>query len=248
MSTATGPLLGVLGGMGPLATAHFYRCLVERTPAIADQEHVPVVIWADPNVPDRTNALVGRGESPLPALLHGVRQLQSVGATAIAVPCNTAHAWVPTLRRTTGADFVEMPLAAIEDAMRLAPLTRRVGLIATRGTRLAKIYEAAASRRHVTICHLSEGAQRTLVDPAIAAVKSGGDLTEAVAAIAAAARDLAEEGAEVVIAGCTEIPVVASGAREFVAVVDSTVSLADAALDEMRRQSTAAAACGAPFV
>ncbi|MFI0220807.1 aspartate/glutamate racemase family protein [Streptomyces lydicus] len=80
--------------MGPLATADFYRRLVERTPAAGDQGHLPVVMWADPGVPDRTAALLGKGPSPVPALVEGARWLQRAGVSCIAVPCNTAHAYV----------------------------------------------------------------------------------------------------------------------------------------------------------
>ncbi|MGW3832505.1 aspartate/glutamate racemase family protein, partial [Streptomyces microflavus] len=70
MRHATRPVLGILGGMGPLATADFYRRFVERTPADSDQTHLPVVMWADPAVPDRTAALLGEGPSPVPALVE----------------------------------------------------------------------------------------------------------------------------------------------------------------------------------
>ncbi|MEV5281501.1 aspartate/glutamate racemase family protein [Streptomyces sp. NPDC052811] len=94
------PTLGVLGGMGPLATADFYRKLVERTPARADQGHLPVLIWAYPHVPDRSAALLGEGPSPVPALVED-RWSQCVGAACVAIPCNTAHAYADQLTRAT---------------------------------------------------------------------------------------------------------------------------------------------------
>ena len=86
----TPPLIGVLGGMGPLATVDFLHKLIVALPASRDQEHVPTVVWDVPQIPDRQRALAGSGESPLPAMLAGVAQLNAAGATRIVVPGNTA--------------------------------------------------------------------------------------------------------------------------------------------------------------
>ena len=230
------PLLGVLGGMGPLATAHFYRTLVELTPAALDQDHLPVVIWADPSVPDRTRALVGHGPSPLPSLLKGLRHLERAGASLIVIPCNTAHAYLGALRAAADVEILDMPSQVLAQAEPYARRTGRIGLLATRGTRYAGVYEQAARTRGVTIHNVSQATQTNIVDRAIAAVKSGSDLAAARRAVALAARELVREGVEVVVAGCTEIPLIASQAREFVPVVDSTASLARAAIDAMNRQ------------
>src|SRR5580693_7157836 len=89
----TEKILGVLGGMGPLASAQFMLRLTLLTPASRDQEHVPAVLWSDPRVPDRTAGKLGGGADPLPWLLRGVRGLRAAGCGAIAIPCNTAHGW-----------------------------------------------------------------------------------------------------------------------------------------------------------
>ena len=164
------PLLGVLGGMGPLATAHFYRTLVELTPAALDQDHLPVVIWADPSVPDRTRALVGHGPSPLPSLLKGLRHLECAGASLIVIPCNTAHAYLGALRAAADVEILDMPSQVLAQAEPLARRTGRIGLLATRGTRYAGVYEQAARTRGVTIHNVSQATQTDIVDRAIAAV------------------------------------------------------------------------------
>ena len=89
----TSRTLGVLGGMGPLASAHFMMRLTQLTPATRDQEHIPAVLWSDPRVPDRTRGKLEGGADPLPFLLRGVRGLKAAGCGAIAIPCNTAHGW-----------------------------------------------------------------------------------------------------------------------------------------------------------
>ena len=105
------PLLGVLGGMGPLATVDFMHKLVQEMPAAIDQEHVPVVAWNVAQIPDRQKFLAGTGESPLPAMLEGLQRLVAAGATRIVIPCNTAHNWFDALAAESS-----VPLIHIVDA------------------------------------------------------------------------------------------------------------------------------------
>src|SRR5271163_2765301 len=86
-------VLGVLGGMGPLASAQFMLRLTLLTPAERDQDHVPAVLWSDPRVPSRTQSTFTAAQDPLPWLLRGVAGLRHAGCGAIAIPCNTAHRW-----------------------------------------------------------------------------------------------------------------------------------------------------------
>ncbi|WP_310714107.1 aspartate/glutamate racemase family protein [Streptomyces lydicus] len=225
--------LGILGGMGPLATADFYRRLVERTPAAGDQGHLPVVMWADPGVPDRTAALLGKGPSPVPALVEGARWLQRAGVSCIAVPCNTAHAYVQQLSRATGVEILDMIEAALRTAVERAAGVERVGILSTQGTRLARLYERAGDRIGVEVTQVSGRVQREYVDGAIRAVKggAGGELAEGW--IAAAAEALKGQGAQVVIAACTEIPLVSRVAARVLPLVDSTEALVDAALSRL---------------
>lgn len=109
MSTSTkAEIIGILGGMGPAATADFYAKLVAITPGSSDQDHLRTVIWSDPTIPDRTEALLGGGPDPTPWLLDGSRVLREAGATVIAIPCNTAHAFVPRIADRVGLPIVHM--------------------------------------------------------------------------------------------------------------------------------------------
>ncbi len=227
------PALGILGGMGPLATADFYRRLVERTPAGADQEHLPVLMWADPGVPDRTAALLGQGPSPVPAMVEGARWLHDAGATCIAIPCNTAHAYVAEIAKTTGAEVLDMITAALEAAREKTAGIRRVGILATRGTRLAGLYERAGARLGLTVIQVPPRVQEHHVDAAIRAVKAGTDFERSEQSIAVAAQVLQRQGAEAVIAACTEIPLVSGRAAQVLPLVDSTESLVEAALTRL---------------
>ncbi|MET9256528.1 amino acid racemase [Streptomyces sp. NPDC003717] len=239
------PTLGVLGGMGPLATADFYQRLVARTPADADQRHLPVVIWADPAVPDRTAALLGHGPSPVPALVEGARWLRRAGVTCVAVPCNTAHAYVEQVARAAGVEVLDMVAAALTSAVGTVPGAARVGVLATRGTRLAGLYERAGARLGAEVVQVPDRVQRELVDPAIRAVKAGADRAEPARWIAAAAGALAERGAQAVIAACTEIPLISAPAARVLPLVDSTDALVDAALLRLRGPDARATAAPA---
>ncbi|MER5310689.1 amino acid racemase [Streptomyces sp. NPDC002773] len=230
MRHATRPTLGILGGMGPLATADFYRRVVERTPAGSDQAHVPVVMWADPGVPDRTAALLGSGPSPVPALVEGARWLQRAGVSCIAVPCNTAHAYVEQLSKATGVEVLDMIKAALEAAARRRPGLERVGVLATRGTRLTGLYERAGARLGLDVVQVPVSVQERYVDAAIQAVKGGAELAGPERWIAAAAESLKEQGAQAVIAACTEIPLISEAAARVLPLVDSTDALAEAAV------------------
>ncbi len=104
-------ILGVLGGMGPLATVDFLQKLIEETPASRDQDHIPVIAYSVPQIPDRPLAILGKGESPLPHMLEGIHTLKRAGAQAIAIACNTAHYWYDDLVLQGG-----LPILHIADA------------------------------------------------------------------------------------------------------------------------------------
>ncbi|MFJ9344619.1 aspartate/glutamate racemase family protein [Streptomyces sp. NPDC101733] len=231
--------LGILGGMGPLATADFYRRLVQRTPAGRDQEHLPVLMWADPRIPDRTAALLGVGPSPLPGLVEGARWLRQAGASALAVPCNTAHAYVGEVSRATGLEVLDMVEAALAAAVRRAPGATRIGILATRGTRAAALYERAGARLGLEVIQVTQVVQRECVDAAIHAVKAGVRLGEAEQWIVWAVDTLKDRGAQAVIAACTEIPLVSEAASRVLPLTDSTDALVDLALARLWRSPRA---------
>jgi aspartate racemase len=188
------------------------------------------VIDADPRVPDRTAALRGEGEDPLPALVAGAERLRAAGAEIGLIVCNTAHAFLPRLRERVPLPFLDM---IAETAARVAtdhPGIRRVGLLATRGTIAARLYQRALERHGLGAIVLDADHQAQLVDGAIALVKAGLPGPRPGRRLAEAAGRLAAGGAEVVLAACTEIPLALDPATVPVPVVDPTQVLAEAAL------------------
>ena len=224
-------MLGVLGGMGPLATARFYEAVVRATPAGRDQLHIPTVIWSDPRIPDRTAAILAGGPSPVPAMVEGARRLAAMGADVLAMPCNTAHAFLPAVRAATGTIWIDMIGETLD---RIAPTgAERVGVLGTRGTRAAGLYDAAAAHRGLDVVYPSDTDQSLLVDDAIGLVKGGRRLLLAERLVAAAAARLHADGADVLIAACTELPLVLGTASRVVTVVDSLDCLAAACVREV---------------
>lgn len=220
-------ILGVLGGMGPLATVDFLQKLIEETPARRDQEHVPVIAYSVPQMPERPPAIIGRGESPLPHMLDGIRTLKRAGATTIAIACNTAHYWYDELVAGGGLPILHIADAACAALGEASP--RPVGLIATDGTVAARFYQSRLAARGVQCLLSSTEEQSQLVLPAIECVKRT-DLAQAHALASRAAQNLLDRGAQAIIMGCTEIPLAIEFKKSTVSVhcVDATRTLARA--------------------
>ncbi len=196
--------LGILGGMGPLAGAYFYRRVVEATAAEGDSLHIPTLLWSDPAIPDRTAHLLGRGESPLPALERGIAMLRTMGAEVIAIPCNTAHAYLGHLAEEMC--IPDMPTLAVGRAVACG--ARRLGLLSTRGTLRSGVYARAAASAGLPLATLSPDAAEML-ERCIYRQKAG----EAVGReeYLAYAERLLCSGADAVILGCTELSVAFGG-------------------------------------
>ncbi|HEX3347380.1 MAG TPA: amino acid racemase [Acetobacteraceae bacterium] len=223
-------MLGVLGGMGPLASAHFMTRLTLLTPAVRDQEHIPTILWSDPRVPDRSEGKTGDGADPLPWLLRGVRGLRAAGCGAIAIPCNTAHAWYDEMARE-GVPILHIVDAAAAALREVVP-SGRIGVMGTPGTLRLRLYQDALGRQGWDCIVPTEAEMAGLVVPAIRAVKANrvDDAYEpTIGAIAA----LAGRGARAVVLGCTELPLgLQAGDVEQAAVpvIDTIDALALAAI------------------
>ena len=231
-TTMPGRVLGVLGGMGPLAGAQFMVRLTQLLPAERDQDHVPAVLWSDPRVPDRTAGRRPGAPDPLPALLRGVRGLAAAGCGAICIPCNTAHGWYEEMRDAVSpVPILHIVDAAADDLARQAvPSGGPVGLLATEGTLAMRLYPDRFAARGIEVIEPSPAVMAKLVTPAIAAVKAG-RVSEAYAPLAEAARGLVDAGAVAVVLGCTEIPLgVAAGPALPFPAVDTVDALARAGI------------------
>jgi aspartate racemase len=202
--------VGIVGGMGPAATADFFRRLVDATTAGRDQDHLHVVIDSDPTVPDRTAFLVGDGEDPAPKMLEMALRLEAMGADVLVIPCNTAEAFLPSLRAGVQTRIVSWVEEAVGQLRRGRPVIVRVGLLATTGTVRSRLYHDELSRHGIDVVTPTEEEQDRLMG-VIYAIKAdseaAGDLASTLAALA---ESLLPRGAEAVLLGCTELSLLAS--------------------------------------
>lgn len=232
MDQANTRILGVLGGMGPLASAQFMLRLTLLTPASRDQDHIPAVLWSDPRVPDRTRGKLAGGDNPLPWLLHGIAGLRQAGCGAIAIPCNTAHGWFTEMQQAAGMPILHIVDAAAEDLRRIGVAPGRIGVMGTQATLAMRLYQDRLSTLGWDCITPTQAEMDRLVSPAIAAVKAN-RVAEAYAPLADVVGTLAARGATAVVLGCTEIPLgIQAGPQESLAapVVDTIDALARAAI------------------
>ncbi|NLJ47388.1 MAG: amino acid racemase [Treponema sp.] len=228
-------VLGILGGMGPEATVDFFRKVVEATPASKDQDHIHIIVNCDPSIPDRTENILGKGPDPLPAMIEAGRKLASAGATVGAVPCMTAHRWMEGLRAALPFPF----LSAFEELERRIrseyPRVKRIGVLATTGSIRAGLFEQhlADWRIHFP----DEEAQTRFVMEAVYGthgIKSGNRGDEPRRLLREAGNRLVARGAELLIAGCTEIPLALKPGDFEVPLLDPMQVLARAVVDYCR--------------
>lgn len=223
--------IGVLGGMGPLATADLYRKIIEATPARRDQDHLHVIIDADPSVPDRTEALLHGGPDPTPWLIAGAQRLEGAGASFIVIPCNTAHAFLGAVRDAVAIPIISMIDETAAEVAALLPRGAAAGILATSGTVSAGLYQNALAAAGLRALVPSPDAQAQVM-AAIAAVKAG-DLSRATTEKAlVAAYELIEQGAGALLAACTELPLILQPNDIPVPLIDPTAVLARAAVRE----------------
>ncbi len=221
--------IGILGGMGPAATVDLMQKVIDATPAARDQDHVPMIVWNMPRIPDRNAFIVAsaQGESgifpsPCPAMCAGARALADAGAEAIVIACNTAHHWAEEV-----AAAANIPLIHIADAA-LAQLQRAkldgVMLLATNSTHRLGLYEKRAAKFGVTLCKPDDLSQAKIM--AVIALVKAGRMAEARDEMLTTLDTLTASGAEIFLLGCTELPLVVRGTPFEAKSIDSTMVLA----------------------
>lgn len=194
-------MIGVIGGMGPAATADFYARLVEATPARRDQDHLHVVIDGNPAIPDRSAALLRRGPDPTPLLVDAARRLESMGAELLVMPCNTASAFSDAVSRAVRCPLLRWHEVAVAELRARVPQARSVGLLATEGTVAAGVYQRALAHGGLA-CVVPRAALQAQVARIIARRKAG-DASEPLRTELGAV--VSGVAADVVLLACTEL-------------------------------------------
>lgn len=230
MTNTAHKTVGVMGGMGPDATVDFMAKVVAMTPAGLDQDHVHMIVDHDPTIPDRQAAIASDNDDVTGRLGRMARRLEVAGADFLVMVCNTAHVFLDDVRSTTNIPFINIIEESVAETDRLCPDVRSVGVMATVACLETRLYQDEIERSGRSAVITNERYTRQLMD-LINAVKAG-DQGEAVRqGMQAIATVLVNDGAEVLIAGCTEIPLVFGGANSTVPVVESTNVLARRTVD-----------------
>ncbi len=202
--------IGILGGMGPEATAYFFSLIIKDTAAARDQDHIPVIIYNLPQVPERTAALLGKGPSPVPLLRKGIRRLGRAGADFIVIPCITAHAFLPEIKTAGRVPILSLLDEALALSRKKIPKLKRAGLLASTGTLRSGLFHKAFATAGVEIINPTDKEQAKIMEAVFgkAGIKAGFTRGQPRRLILNAARRLIRRGAQAIIAGCTEIPLV----------------------------------------
>lgn len=201
----TDKTLGVIGGLGPMATAYFMQLVIEMTDAARDQEHFPMIVYSMPQIPDRTKFLLGESkESPLEPIQQCGRNLHRDGAEVLAIPCITAHAMHEKIQ-----EGIDVPVIhAIKECVNYLKQRgiERVGLEATDGTVKTRVFQKELEAAGIEVVLPSKDGQAKVMDIIYGNVKAGKPVD--MKAFAEVEKELLEAGAQVIILGCTELSMV----------------------------------------
>lgn len=224
-------LIGILGGMGPMATADMFLKFIHSSGATSDQTHIPLIISSIPDVPDRSAFLLDNGADPYPYLFDYTHNLVKAGATCIVIACNTAHYWFDKLQ----ADFPKITfLSMIDTAVQTAQNSGQahIGILATNATLATHLYKNKIEQAGLT--YLAPSDNQAVMD-SIYAYKAG-QIDKAVELMKAEQDKLFEQGASVIIMGCTEVPLIlADDAKTHPKrYIDATQVLVSRAIDWYR--------------
>lgn len=224
-SPAFAKTIGVIGGLGPAATLDFFDKVLRATPAKRDQDHLHLIIDNNPRLPDRNLALRGEGPSPGPALAAMARGLERSSAQAVVMVCNTAHAWQSEIEAALTVPFLSMVDATI--AATRARTKGKVGVLVADGARLAGLYQKGFDADALL---LNDSDQARFMQ-AIYAIKAGDTGAGMRRAMAGFAEQLIAQGASVIVAACTEVPLALSAEDLAVPFISSTDALVARTLD-----------------
>jgi len=226
-------IVGILGGMGPEATIDLFTKIVKGTKARKDQDHLRILIDNNPKVPDRTLAIEGKGRSPLPQLVRSAKVLQRAGADFIVIPCVTAHHYHEPLQKKIKIPILHLVELTIRHIRTRLKGVTKVGLLATTGTIRTGLFQTFFSHTGIQLLVPASEIQKNYVMKAIYGkdgIKAIGMSENSKRLIRRASERLIHQGAQAIIAGCTEIPLVLKEGDLPIPVIDPISILAKAAI------------------
>lgn len=215
--------LGVIGGLGPIATAHFLELVINMTDARTDQEHLDMIIYNTPSIPDRTDYILDNTKpDPLPRMLSVGQALAQQGVSRIAIPCMTAHYFFSALEAGISAPLIN---SVAETARHLKENgIEKVGIMATDGTVRSGIFHRELEKLGLYPIIPDEQAQKNVMHLIFRNVKSG--TPAEMDRFFSAADALRHQGAQAIILGCTELSLIKRDYRIGAGFLDAMEVLA----------------------
>lgn len=224
--------LGILGGLGPMATVYFYDMLVRHTKATCDQDHLDVIISSRASTPDRTSYILGQStENPFDIMARDAQRLVTFGADVLAIPCNTAHYFYDRLNETISVPILNMVEETVLEAK--ARGCCRVGILATSGTVQTGTYSRMCERHGLEFVCPDESHQQDLMNVIYGDIKQG--KRPDMARFFAVADSLKRRGCTRMILGCTELSIIKKDEQLDAFYIDSMSVLAKNAITTFGR-------------
>lgn len=221
--------IGILGGMGPLATADLFRKIVTMTKAGCDNDHIRIYIDDNASIPDRTGAILFGGKDPVPVMADSLCKLEGCGADCIIMPCNTAHYFLPRLQEMTEVPFLSM-LEATAKACAVQFPGKTAAILATKGTLATGLYEGALKKEGVAYLVPDADEQDALMRVIYEGVKADAEPEAYRQDMEWVMNSLSAKGADYFILGCTELPLAVQLLEIPQTTIDPTAELAKAAI------------------
>ena len=223
--------IGIIGGMGPLATCDLYQKIIEVTKAHSDQEHIRVCIDGNTEIPDRTEAILHGGKDPLPEMVRSAVRLESMGADVLIMPCNTAHYFYKEILPFVKIPFLNMLEETADAAARMG--IKKAGLLATDGTVKSEVYKKAFDKQEIPLEIPTEEEQKSVMELIYDGVKARNDELDA-GKFEQVMNNLLSRGAQILILGCTELPVAFKKWKFSQPALDPTLVLASRAVQYLK--------------
>ncbi len=222
--------LGVLGGLGPLATVYFTDMVVKLTDAGCDQEHISMVILNHPSIPDRTDFILDNSKpDPLPVMIADAKRLEGAGSDFIVIPCNTAHYFYDRIQENINIPMLNIIEETVMCAKKTVPNLKTLGILATKGTLSAGSYQRACEKHGVNCLVPGEEDSRLLMNIIYGGVKAGNEVD--FGAFESLIDRMRSAGCEAVVLGCTELSVIYWDNKiKRTDVIDSMQTLARASI------------------
>ncbi|ASK63787.1 aspartate racemase [Virgibacillus phasianinus] len=219
--------VGIIGGMGPMATVDMMQKIISHTPAKTDQEHLHIIVDNNPKIPDRMAAILSGGTDLVPFLVQSAQLLQNTGAELLVIACNSAHYFLPEVQKEVTVPILNMPNETAIYMKKLA--LKKVGMLATDATLRKKLFHKPFQSQGITLLEPDPYMQK-MVMKGIFHIKQG-DLKSGKACFLSVCDLLVKNGAEAIVAGCTEISLVLHSTAAVI-VIDPTDILTQSVVKE----------------